>query len=220
MPHTCILFAAKTLVQVSLVIAGYAAIGGCMSGDQRARATTPSAQVAMTPAGDLQSSPRVTAPMFQMLLGETWTGNLTYRDYTTNTSVVIPCTLQLEKEQPSGPPTTLATYKWMTGYNDEPHANSATRFALLHGGRTLENGDNIERVVAVASTPSGSETEFGSSTIVVITEHESTDDNRTATVRKVYVISSHAFSVQKLVRVAGEPTSFERHIYRWTREKQ
>jgi hypothetical protein len=164
------------------------------------------------------NSPQVSAPTFRAVAEVTWRGTLTYRNYSDGKSVSIPSNVRLERQPPSGPPTTLGTYKWMTGYDDEPHADSATMFSIIEGGRALQFGETIERVVAFTRTPSTDQASFALGTRVIITEHIGEDDEKPATIRKVYTLLSHNFSVQKLVRVQGNDHFFERHIYRWSRE--
>ncbi len=164
------------------------------------------------------TQPKVSAATFRAVAEVTWRGTLTYRNYSDGKSVSIPSNVRLERQPPSGPPTTLGTYKWMTGYDDEPHVDSATVFSIIEGGRALQFGETIERVVAFTRTPSTDEASFALGTRVVITEHAGEDDNRPATIRKVYTLSSHTFSVQKLIRWNDSDHFIERHIYRWSRE--
>lgn len=167
-----------------------------------------------------QPTPIIPATAFRAVAGESksWKGTLTYRNYADGQSVSIPSNLRLERKPPAGPPTTLAIYDWMTGYDEAPHANSAATFAIVQGGRALQNGDTTEPIVAYASTPTLDDA--AQATRVIITQFVGQDDSRPATIRKIYTLSPRTFSVQKLVRYddARAAMFFERHIYRWSQE--
>lgn len=145
---------------------------------------------------------RIEPDDFNVLLpaGAGWTGTLTYLDYTANKPVTIPSTFKLTK----------ADTGWLfaIGYDDEPHANSASPLRLAEAGEALQNGDTTERVLGRVKQ---------GERVVITTELSGEDDGKPASIRKVYTISSSAFSLHKLVKFAGDADVFERHIYRWTR---
>jgi hypothetical protein len=135
-----------------------------------------------------------------------WKGTLTYRNYTDNQSVTIPSTFLLTRADSSTPDT--PAFNFAIGYDEEPHANSASLLEIRDQGTTIAQGDSIERVQ--------SHQRVGDN-IIIVTESTGTDDSKPATIRKVYTIALRSFSIQKLVRFDGTPDFFERHTYRWSR---
>ena len=152
--------------------------------------------------GERQLEPRIEADDFNTLLptASPWSGTLTYLDYTANKPVTIPSTFKLTKAGTG--------WNFAIGYDEEPHANSASPLRLVDAGHALQTGDVTERVLSRVTQ---------GDRIVITTESTGEDDRRPATIRKVYTISSRAFSLQKLVKFTGDADFFERHIYRWTR---
>jgi hypothetical protein len=132
-----------------------------------------------------------------------WKGTLTYLDYTSNKPTTIPSTFKLTQATDSS-----FAWNFAIGYDEEPHANSATRLELQDFGRVLQLGDTAETVLS--SIRQGNRVD-------IATEFTAEDDNKPATIRKVYIISPNAFSMQKLVKFADQPDFFERHIYQWSR---
>lgn len=132
--------------------------------------------------------------------GSQWKGTLTYLNYTDSKPVTIPSTFKLTK----------AADGWLfaIGYDEEPHANSASFLQLVDAGEVLKNGDTSERIVG--RTTQGDR-------VIITTELTGEDDNKPASIRKVYSIAPAAFSIQKLVKFTDGGDWFERHIYRWTR---
>lgn len=157
---------------------------------------------ATRPATSVATSAAVQPGDFDVLLptGSLWTGTLTYLNYTDSQPVTIPSTFKLTK----------AADGWLfaIGYNEEPHANSAVSFKLLDGGATIANGDTTEHVEGRRVV---------GNRIEITTISTGIDDNKPASIRKVYSIAPAAFSMQKLVKFADGSDWFERHIYRWTR---
>jgi hypothetical protein len=133
----------------------------------------------------------------------TWKGTLTYLDYTSNKPTTIPSTFKLTQAADSS-----SAWNFAIGYDEEPHANSATRLELRDYGRVLQLGDTTETVLS--SIRQGNRVD-------ITTQFTAADDNKPATIRKVYIISPNAFSMQKLVKFADQPDFFERHIYQWSR---
>lgn len=138
---------------------------------------------------------------FDSLAGETWRGNLTYVDYSSNKLVTIRSTLRVTKVKPG-------VWTFATGYDDEPHADGASEVRLEDGGRYINNGDTTERVI--------SRVERGDQ-VQVTTESAGQDDSRPATIRKTYSVSRAKFSIRKMVKLQDASEYFMRHEYSWTR---
>ena len=138
---------------------------------------------------------------FDSLAGETWRGNLTYLDYSSNKLVTIRSTLRVTKVRPG-------VWTFATGYDDEPQANGASEVRLEDSGSVLNNNDIAERVI--------SRVERGDQ-VQVTTESAGQDDSRPATIRKTYTVSPAKFSIRKEVKLQGTSEFFMRHEYSWTR---
>jgi hypothetical protein len=105
-------------------------------------------------------------------------------------------------------PAGKGTWSWATGYDDEPHADSASEVRLIEGGQAIQSGDTFERVVSRVRERDR---------VTFTTEHAGTDDNRPAKIRREYRIGPGEFSIGKLVKFEGSGDFIQRHEYRWTR---
>lgn len=143
---------------------------------------------------------------FLLPAGKPWKGTLTYRNYSDGKSVTIPSTLLVTRADT--PTNADSAFNFAIGYDEEPHANSASRLDVREQGKVIALGDSVERVVSHARVGND---------VVIITQSTGEDDSKPATIRKVYTIAARAFSMQKLVKFEGQAEFFERHIYRWTR---
>lgn len=152
--------------------------------------------------------PELVAYDFGFLLpaGEPWRGTLTYRDYSTDNSVTIPSTLLVTRADT--PTNADSAFNFAIGYDEEPHANGASRLEVREQGKVIALGDSVEGVVSHARVGDD---------VVIITQSTGEDDAKPAMIRKVYTIAARAFSLQKLVKFEGQNEFFERHTYRWTR---
>lgn len=130
-----------------------------------------------------------------------WSGTLTYLDYTSNKPTTIRSTLVVKSIAPGA-------WTWATGYNDEPDANSASEVRVIENGAAIQSGDTVERVV--------SRVRVGEK-VTITTQHDGTDDNRPATIRREYIVAPGRFTIAKFVRFEGEGEFFERHVYNWSR---
>ncbi len=138
--------------------------------------------------------------------GTLWKGTLTYRNYSDNKSITIPSTFLLTRVDTENHAN--AAFIFAIGYDEEPHANSASRLEIREQGKVIALGDSIERVISHERVGDG---------VVIVTQSTGTDDNKPASIRKVYSIAPAACSMQKLVKFADGGDWIERHVYRWTR---
>lgn len=150
--------------------------------------------------GQELEQPAAIAADFDVLSGSVWNGQLTYLDYTAKAPRTIRSTLRVEKVK--------AGWNWATGYNDEPHADSAELVQILDNGAVILSGDTRERVIE-RSRVNGSTR--------IVTEHTGTDDGRAATIRRVYELGPKACTITKLVRFQGDEAYFQRNTYAWSR---
>ncbi len=139
---------------------------------------------------------------FDRLVGPSWTGTLTYRDYTSEARTVIKAAPLLQRLADAADGS--ARWDFRMAYADEPHANSGDTLTLSRDGRQLRSAVVVERQV------------LADGRVRVVTEQDGRDNERPARIRTVYVIGERAASLQKLVRYEGGEF-FERHIYEWLR---
>lgn len=145
------------------------------------------------------SAPRLTPADLDALIGAPWVGTLTYLDYTSGRHTTIDSSLTVRRisDEPS-------SWEFAVGYSREPDADARETVPLSADGRRL--GDEV--VVLRQAFPGG---------LRFITESDGADDSRPARFRFEHTLSDHGYSRRKLVRLAGEPEFFERHIYQWSR---
>ena len=177
-------------VALSLVVGLLSA--GCHSSRMR---------VEQRPSDSADVTTLIQSTDFDPLAGPVWSGTLTYLDYTSNKSTSIRSTLLVKSISPG-------VWTWATGYNDEPDANSSSEVRVIEKGAAIQSGDTVERVV--------SRVRVGES-VTITTQHDSTDNNRPATIRREYIVAPGRFTIAKLVRFEGESEFFERHVYNWSR---
>lgn len=168
-------------------------------------ACTKHTEKAAAPRGDSLVIPEPAAQPtdFDALIDHRWTGTLTYLDYTSAKNTTIRSTLRVRTVKPAAGAWTIAI-----GYDDEPHADSASELRLIDDGTAIKNGDTVERVISRAQSPDA---------IEIVTEHAGKDDNKPATIRKTYRIAGNVFSITKRVKFASSADFIQRHEYRWTR---
>jgi hypothetical protein len=134
------------------------------------------------------------------LVGPTWTGTLTYRDYSNGARTSIKAALRVSRlPVASGAP---AQWDMRIAYADEPHANSGDTISLSADGRRFRGQAVVERRV------------LADGQIEIVTEADGRDDDRPARIRSELRIGERNVSLRKLVRYEGGEF-FERHIYEW-----
>jgi hypothetical protein len=143
---------------------------------------------------------RVEPADLDRLTGVGWKGSLIYRDYQTNKPTAIETTLDVARVEGSETP----QWDFRRGYPKEPHANANEVIALNADGTMLGE----ERVIERAALPGGG--------VKIVTEQESTDNDKPARFRFVYTIDERSLRIVKLVRTGDEP-EFERNRIELTR---
>lgn len=145
-------------------------------------------------------SAKISPKDISVLVGERWTGTLTYRDYGTGKPVTIlsDVTISLAKGEKS---------KWNFSfeYPKEPKANSSDVIELSRDGRTFDG----EKVIEIKNLSSG--------VLRFTTEIKGEDDDKPALIRHVYLISKTEFTKTKEVKFDGAAEFIERNTYKWKR---
>jgi hypothetical protein len=140
---------------------------------------------------------RLTPSDLAVISGTGWTGALTYRDYSPPYGEV---TISAELAATETPDGLILSYI----YPKEPQANSEGPFALTEGGLVLGGA----RIAALTRTQDS---------LAVRTEEACEDNGKPATCLHDYSFGARAFTSEKRVRYAGDPETFRRNIYRFTR---
>lgn len=141
--------------------------------------------------------PTVSAADLQRMVGDDWTGTLTYRDYSPPFGRV---TLQVAakiKATPAGVETSLH-------YPREPNADGASELAVSADGAMLDG----ERVVL---------RRVEGDRLILATEAACEDDGKRATCRHEYALAPREINWRKLVTFSGDGAPVERNAYRFTR---
>jgi len=132
-----------------------------------------------------------------VISGTGWTGTLTYRDYSPPYGDV---TISAELTATETPDGLMLSYI----YPKESQANSEGPFALTEDGTVLDGA----RITKLTRTDGG---------LTVTTEEACEDDSKPATCLHDYGFSPRTFTAAKRVRFAGDPETFQRNVYRFTR---
>lgn len=163
-------------------------------------------------------NPTIQEMDLDLLLGGTWTGTLTYLDYSSNQTTTIPTNLSVSK-----PPTDPRAWNVSITYPKEPQANSLAKWTIAQDGTTLDIKGDTQTVISREFVTPTEANQDGSITKVT-TESKGTDNDKPATIRHIYYFSAREFIMQKLVtyddastNASKPPTFIERNTYRWTR---
>lgn len=145
------------------------------------------------PAG---GEPTVTIADLAVLEGS-WTGTLTYRDYSPPfEDVSIPATLEVARQDEG--------IRLQLDFPDEPSAYDTSMLTPSDDGRML----NSETVVG--------RTEDGGA-VTLLTQSSCEDDGRMATCDMEYTLSPQVFAMTKIVRLESGEAAFRRNAYAFER---
>lgn len=131
------------------------------------------------------------------VVGDDWTGELTYQDYSPPFGKVA---LAAEVDV-----TRTATGLTLSmQYPREPQANSSDSLNVTDGGRTL-GGDPVVAREEIAGAA------------MITTRAPCEDDGREAVCERIYTFGDRTLSLRKTVRLAGATEAFERNAFVFTR---
>ena len=147
-------------------------------------------------SGQPVAAPTISVDDFRPLVGEEWSGELTYLNYNSDERSTIPVRYRVIEDAPG-------ELKFKIAYPGEESHNATNTIAIGEGGTTLFGAPVISRT----QTDDGLE-------IVTLTDGE--DGNKPAKIRIIYRISASDFSMEKRVRFGGE-NEFRRNIYEFGR---
>ena len=155
------------------------------------------AACAQMPLGEEAAEPPAVQPGDLALLEGSWTGSLTYRDYSPPyEDVSIPATLEADQLEEG--------IRLELKYPDAPSAYDRSMLIASDEGRTL----NSETVM--------SRTETGDE-VTIVTASECEDDGRPAKCEVTYTLSPKVFEMKKMVALDSGEAPFRRNAYAFVR---
>lgn len=136
---------------------------------------------------------------FQTVAG-TWTGKLTYLDYSSNKEVAIDAKLATIRKKENH-------YELKFDYPNEPGYGGKDVYRIAESGTMINDMKVIERNTQAD----------GSLKIVLEAKGKDGNEGKAATFNHVLLLSSKKFSITKMVRFDGEEKFFQRNQYVFTR---
>lgn len=152
---------------------------------------------APAPQGLSVPAPMISPSDFAVILGDGWTGELTYLDYSSGETVAIPATLSVG-------PINGQSIGYAFGYPDEPDANSPGVWEISADGQALDGKTVTRRSDGVDGE------------VVLILEYDGEDDNKPARVTETLVLTADALTFGKTVQFDGGD-AFQRNSYAFER---
>lgn len=146
--------------------------------------------ISLSSAADAQSLKPGDLRLFE---GGKWSGELTYRDYSSGESTSIRCEITVRK-------LSKRSWKFFFSYPDEPKADRSAVSVLSVDGKDFAG----ERVSERSKIPGG---------LRFVTTKRGSDNDRPALFRYTYTLTRESFSVIKEVKIDGETAYFERNRY-------
>lgn len=135
---------------------------------------------------------------FNLVAGTGWSGTLSYLDYTKQTRESIPVEFLIDEAK--GRSITYAIK-----FPGEAKYNSREKIKLSRNGQHL-NGDRITERIKL--TGGG---------LKIVTEKSGKDDNRPATIRTSYILTTDSFRIRKDVKFSDGTDYFNRNEFSLTR---
>ena len=144
------------------------------------------------------SENRITSNDLKAVKGE-WTGSLTYIDYSSNEPYTMPADLTVEEGKNQ--------FQFILNYRypNEPKANSKGKFEITKDGTRI----NKKEVVSLERNEMDG--------LIVKTEHSGKDNNKKATIRNIYIISTDKFVISKEVKFEDASEWLKRNEYSFKR---
>lgn len=126
-----------------------------------------------------------------------WSGTLTYLDYSSNKPYTMPAELSVARISKTN------NYIFNISFPDEPHANSADTVSISEDGSMLDGETIISKCLN------------NDKTLEVVTEIMSVDgnDDKPAIIRHTYSISAEVFVIKKTVQFSGEKDWIKRNEF-------
>jgi hypothetical protein len=137
---------------------------------------------------------------FESLSGS-WTGSLTYLDYSSGKPYTMPADIVIQRIGKTN------QFSCSNLYPNEKSANSMDTLVISTDGKFIDRA----RIQSRKKLPNGD--------MEIITEETGTDgnDNKTATFRHTYTFGKSTFKSRKDVQFTGESEWIKRHEYSYTK---
>ena len=135
---------------------------------------------------------------FEVLLGDSWEGHLTYLDYSSDQETKIKVNLEVEKVLDG-------EYKFNYTYPDEPKANSKVKMKIGKNHMTLNKHSIVSRQ------------KLANGTLIFETKNDGKDNKKAATIFQSYEISPQEFSITKKVKYIDDDKPIMRNKYQLKR---
>ena len=135
-------------------------------------------------------------------LSGSWTGSLTYLDYSSGKPYTMPANLVIKQIDKT------AKYSFSNIYPNEPSANSTDTVVLSSDGKLFDG-----KLITSRQKTANGDVEF-------ITEDLGKDgnENKPAKIRLTYTFNQSSFSKRKDIQFVGEIGWIKRHEYLYTRK--
>jgi len=140
---------------------------------------------------------RIKESDFAPLLGETWTGSLNYKDYTSGQQTVIPIEADVEK-------VTARTIVYRIRFPKEPDYNSTKRIRISSDGTRIDGAPIVKR-------------ERVDGRLHITTRERSTDNYTPSNIENIYEIGKSRFDIVQFIIPDDGSEPFERNRYTFER---
>lgn len=138
---------------------------------------------------------------FNPLIGS-WSGTLTYLNYSDGTPFSMPVELRIVQTEETN------DFTFYFSFPDEPQANSEETVSISEGG-TMLNGEPVK-----------SKHLFEDGNLEIVTESTGTDDDQPATIRQTYIIGADVFVTTKDVQFVGQDEWLNRNEFNFKKNSQ
>ncbi len=130
-----------------------------------------------------------------------WKGNLTYMDYSSNKPYSMPCNVSISVKKKG----LKLILKFE--YPNEPKANGKRKINISKDRSIISN----EKIISREKLSDG--------TIEITTEYSGKDgnDNKSATIRNIYIIGDHTFIMKKKVKFEDSEDWLKRNEFNFTK---
>lgn len=147
-----------------------------------------------------QTNYKTVAKDFESLSGS-WTGSLTYLDYSSGKPYTMPADIVIQRIGKTN------QFSCSNLYPNEKSANSTDTLVISKDGKSIDGAQIKSR----KKLPNGD--------VEITTEETGTDgnDNKPATFRQTYTFGKTTFKKRKDVQFEGESEWIKRHEYSYTR---
>jgi len=144
------------------------------------------------------NGPTVTQADFESVVGEAWTGELTYLDYSSEKRVTIPAAATIKLAGSNG-------IKYTISYPEEPWEDTKSTLKTTQSGRVFDG----HPVIARDTAPNG--------WLTIQTLHQGEDNKKPADIRMSYRVGENDFVIEKEVSYGADGYFITRKSYHFTR---